>query len=126
MAEAIDVERLGRRLRRVRDERDLTLQDVAKEADVSIATLSRIERGGSKDIDAATLIALTNWLRVKPNEFTEAANPPRLVNKSAATTPEAVELYLRADKNLDKRTAHLLAEMFRAAYAHASKKSVKK
>jgi len=32
------------------------------------------------------------------------------------TTPDVVELHLRADKNLDKRTALALAKMFRAAY----------
>lgn len=117
MAEPVDVERLGHRLRRARKDRGLRLDDVFKTTGVSVATLSRVERGGSKDIDAGTLVSLCNWLGARPEEFRPGAEPPKTSGRrAAASTPEAVELYLRADKNLDQRTAALLAEMFRAAY----------
>lgn len=117
MPEPVDVERLGHRLRRARKDRGLRLDDVFKTTGVSIATLSRVERGGSKDIDAGTLVSLCKWLGVRPEEFRPGAEPLKTSGQRApASTPEAVELYLRADKNLDQRTAALLAEMFRAAY----------
>ena len=117
MPEPIDVERLGQRLRRIREERGLTLEKVSKTIGISVATLSRVERGGSKEIDAGTLVSLCKWMVVKPEEFRSGAEPPRVPGRrTPASTPEAVELYLRADKNLDERTAALLAGMFRAAY----------
>ena len=117
MPEPIDVERLGQRLRRARRDQGVTLEEVFKATGVSVATLSRVERGGSKDIDAGTLVSVCKWMRVRPEEFRPGAEAPKPPSRRApASTPEAVELYLRADKNLDGRTAVLLAEMFRAAY----------
>jgi DNA-binding Xre family transcriptional regulator len=122
MPEPIDVERFGQRLRRTREERGLTLEKVFKATGMSVATLSRIERGGSKEIDAGTMISLCNWMGVKPEDFGLNAAPPKPPGKRTPTsTPEAVELYLRADKNLDQRTAALLSEMFKAAYQQLAK-----
>src|SRR4051794_30143103 len=116
MAEPVDVERLGQRVRRVREDRGLTLEEVSKATEVSVATLSRIERGGSKDVDGGTLVSLCKWVGARPEEFRFNAEPPKTPGKRMpASTPEAVELYLRADKNLEPRTAALLSEMFRAA-----------
>jgi transcriptional regulator with XRE-family HTH domain len=122
MPEPVDVERLGQRLRRARKDRGLTLEDVFKATEVSVATLSRVERGGSKDIDAGTLVCLCEWIGARPDEFRVGADPPKTPGRrTPASTPEAVELYLRADKNLDQRTAALLGEMFRAAYDKLAK-----
>src|ERR1700722_4301531 len=122
MAEPVDVERLGQRLRRVRAQRSFTLEKLSSETGVSVATISRVERGGSKEIDAGTLVSLCKWMGVRSEEFRPGAAPPKPPGgKAAASTPEAVELYLRADKNLEPRTAALLAEMFRAAYEKLSK-----
>ncbi len=122
MPEPIDVERLGQRLRRVRAQREFTLEQLFKATGVSVATISRVERGGSRDIDGGTLVSLCKWMGVRPEEFKPGAEAPELPGgDTAASTPEAVELYLRADKNLDSRTASLLAEMFRAAYEKLAK-----
>jgi transcriptional regulator with XRE-family HTH domain len=122
MPEPIDVERLGQRLRRARRDRGVTLEDVFKTTGISVATLSRVERAGSKDIDAGTLVSICKWMGARPEEFRPGAGPPKTpTRRTPASTPEAVELYLRADKNLDERTAVLLAEMFRAAYEKLAK-----
>ena len=122
MPEPVDVERLGQRLRRVRAERGYTLERLWNETGVSIATLSRVERAGSKEIDGGTLVQLCRWMGVRPEEFRPGAEPPKVPGRKApASTPEAVELYLRADKNLDQRAASLLAEMFKAAYEKLAK-----
>jgi transcriptional regulator with XRE-family HTH domain len=123
MPDFIDVERFGKRLRHVREARGFTLEKVFQATGVSVATLSRIERGGSKEVDAGTFVNLCEWMGARSKEFRLDAKPPKTPGKrSAASTPEAVELYLRADKNLDNRTAALLAEMFRAAYQKLSQK----
>jgi hypothetical protein len=60
----------------------------------------------------------------KPEDFRISAPPPKPPGRrTATTTPEAVELYLRADKNLNQRTAALLSEMFKAAYQKLAKES---
>ena len=53
MPEPIDVGRLGQRLRRARRYRGVTLEDVFKRTGISVATLSRVERAGSKDFPQA-------------------------------------------------------------------------
>lgn len=122
MPEPVDVERLGQRLRRVRKERGITLEQLCNETKVSVATLSRVERGGSKEVEAGTLVQLCGWLGVQPEEFKPGAEPPKVPgHRAPANTPEAVELYLRADKNLDQRAAALLADMFKAAYQRLAK-----
>ena len=117
MAEPVDVAVLGERLKRMRKAREVTLKDVAERTEISIATLSRIERGDAKGIDSPTLLALAKWMGADASEFVE--RPDLEIGKVVTeqhTTPDVVELHLRADKNLDKRTAIALAKMFRAAY----------
>jgi transcriptional regulator with XRE-family HTH domain len=117
VAEPVDVVVLGERLKRMRKAREVTLKDVGERTEISIATLSRIERGDAKSVDSATLLALAKWMGADASEFVE--RPDLDSGKSEAdqnTTPDVVELHLRADKNLDKTTAIALAKMFRAAY----------
>jgi len=115
VAEPVDVVALGERLKRVRRTRQVTLKDVAVQTDLSIATLSRVERGEAKSIDSPTLLALAKWIGAVAHEFLER---PEMDDAGTAprTTPDVVELHLRADPKLDKRTALALARMFRAAY----------
>jgi hypothetical protein len=48
----------------------------------------------------------------------EARTPeyPTHKGKPVDATPDVVDIYLRADKNLDKKTAEALSTMFRTAY----------
>lgn len=122
MPEQVDVVRLGRRLRRIRQERGVRLEQTSKDTGVSVATLSRIERGGSKGIDGTTMLELCRWMGARPDDFRSGAEGPETTRKrTAQSTPETIELYLRADKNLEPRTAELLAEMFKAAYEKLAK-----
>jgi transcriptional regulator with XRE-family HTH domain len=115
VAEQVDVAVLGERLKRARTERAATLKEAAEQMEISIATLSRIERGDAKSVDSPTLLALAKWIGATAQEFLERPEvlPPPAPKQ---TTPDVVELHLRADKRLDKRTAMALAKMFRAAY----------
>jgi transcriptional regulator with XRE-family HTH domain len=121
LPEAIDVKRLGEQLRRVRLRRGYTLKRVSKATKISVATVSRIERGGSDEIGSATLVALAGWMGKPVERFKEnqQAHVPNV--KTRDDTPEVVELYLRADKKLDKRKAIALSRIFRTAYEELSK-----
>ncbi len=116
MAEPVDIAALGERLKRTRTERSATLKDVAQQTEVSIPTLSRIERGDTKSVDSPTLLALAKWMGVTAQEFLAQPEVQVRGQHSQRTTPDVVELHLRADKRLDKQTAVALAKMFRAAY----------
>lgn len=123
MTDGVDVRLLGQHLHRVRKERKKRLTQVWEETGVSIASLSRIERGGSHSIDAKTLLALCDWLGSSVDMFKENPRANVLSTKKSTTTPDAVELHLRADKNLDRKTADVLSTLFRTAYEQMSKKS---
>ena len=123
MAEGVDIGRLGKRLKRVRKQRgDLTLQEVADATKLHIATLSRIERGAAKEVESATLLALASWMGTAVEEFKGMPRPVDRGNKIIEETPDIVELHLRADKKLDKKTATALGNLFRAAYDQLAKK----
>lgn len=116
-----DLARFGRRLREIRSERQMTLKDVFKATKISIPTLSRLERGDAKEVESKTIFALAAWANLPVELFQSKPSPPPSKGKSKAiSVPDVVELHLRADKNLNSRTAELLAKMFRAAYSQAA------
>lgn len=124
MPTKVDVRRLGMLMRSRREREELTLKDVSDQTGLKIPTLSRIERGASRDIEGGTLLTLTRWLGSDPEDIAEGepiAAAAAGKTKVAHTTPDVVELYLRADKNLDKTTAAGLSTLFRTAYATMSK-----
>jgi transcriptional regulator with XRE-family HTH domain len=126
MAEGIDVNWIGQRLRRVRKQRDLTLREVFDETGIPIPTLSRIERGAAKSLDSATLLALSEWMAVSVEELRGIPKSVKKHGKEIQETPDIVELHLRADKNLSKDTALALANLFRTAYEHYTQLQGKK
>src|SRR5437588_12628341 len=112
MTDTLDFKAFGERLRKTRLKRDLTLEQVHKETGISVATLSRIERGEATEVETTRFIALAKWMQVSLDLFSGGA---RALSKHKST-PDAVELHLRADKNLNPQTATSLAKMFRAMY----------
>lgn len=115
MADGVNVKLLGEHLRRTRKERKLRLVQVHLQTGVSVASLSRIERGGSEEISSATLIKLCDWMKQPVEVFKENPEVPTRLRRTQST-PDLVELHLRADRKLDKTTADALAAMFRTAY----------
>lgn len=122
MAEGIDVVRLGRLVRRKRQKKNLSLRELADQLELKIPTLSRIERGASKDLSSATLVALSEWLGKDWIELREQ-KPKSIVRsgKAVEEVPDIVDVYLRADKNLNQETAHALSLLFRTAYENLLK-----
>src|SRR5439155_23437110 len=59
---------VGTRIRQARAARGMSLTDVATRADISVATLSRIERD-KQNIDVGTFLTLMRILEVHPGEL---------------------------------------------------------
>jgi transcriptional regulator with XRE-family HTH domain len=99
---------VSERLRRARKQRNISLRQVGDEIGISPSTLSRIERDAQPDLE--TLNKLIDWLELDRNAVFHSS--PAKANG----TPKQVEVLLRADKNLDPRTAKTLAKIFDTAY----------
>ncbi len=118
MAEGIDVMRLAQMIRTKREQDELTLRDVNAVTGIPVPTISRLERGLSKDIESSTLLPIARWLNASPEDLQEGAPEyPLKRGKPVESTPDVVDIFLRADKNLNRKTADALSTMFRAAYA---------
>ena len=120
----VNTAELGSAIRRRREERGLSLRDVADETGVSASTLSRIENGTGKP-DADNIARLAAWLdmpieRVMHHGHRAATDPNPVVYYPHESTPEIVEAHLRADRQLTPQTAKALSELFRVAYAQFS------
>jgi transcriptional regulator with XRE-family HTH domain len=114
----IDPVALGDRVRAKRRSRNLTIREAASEIGVSAPTLSRVERGTHLP-DPRNLLRLARWagVRIDPVLHTDSRRLRNaVIHDPGASTTEAVELHLRADKNLSRDDADALAEMFRLAY----------
>lgn len=116
MASAIDPAWLGERLAAEREKRGLTLEQVSKATEVSVPTLSRIERGVAKGLNSDTLVKLSDWIGLEVKMLMMEADPVLHRGKPVNSTPDIVALHLRADKNLDHKTAAALATLFRTVY----------
>jgi transcriptional regulator with XRE-family HTH domain len=114
----INVEELGKYIKRRRQSGRLSLRAVAQQTEVSASTLSRIENGTGTP-DAPTIARLARWLNIPLERIVgcdgEAA-PGAVVYYPQESTPDIVEAHLRADRNLTPETAQALAELFRVAY----------
>lgn len=116
-------QRISLLIKAKRREKDLGVREAAKAAKISPATFSRLERGLAATLpDVATLEKLARWLGIGLGQILGDSTRMRKASTPASTTPELVEVHLRADKNLDPDAAKALAEMFKTLYVHATKK----
>jgi len=111
MADEINTQDLAVLVRRKLSQ-GTNLRDAAREAGVSPATLSRVQRGHAPDANA--LVALARWLQIPIDRVLN--NPPRVGASVQGSTLEKVEMHLRADPRLSAETAGRIAEVFRAVY----------
>ena len=119
----VNTAELGNAIRRRREQKALSLRDVAEETGVSASTLSRIENGTGKP-DADNIARLAAWLdmpieRVMHHDRAAAEAKP-VIYYPHESTPEIVEAHLRADRHLTPQTAKALSELFRVAYTQFS------
>jgi transcriptional regulator with XRE-family HTH domain len=122
----IDPVELGDRVRAKRRSKKFSIREAAEEIGVSAPTISRVERGHLPERE--NLLRLARWagVRIDPVLHDSARRVRNaLVHGPDASTVEAVELHLRADKNLSRDDAEALSEMFRLAYDALSAKQTR-
>src|SRR5258705_12189185 len=99
----IDAVDLGDRVRAKRRSKKLSIRQAAEEVGVSAPTISRVERGHLPERE--NLLRLARWagVRIDPvlHDYT-GRRRNAVVHGLDASTVEAVELHLRADKNLSR------------------------
>lgn len=121
METRLAIEKLAALVKTKRGKKGLraTAQEIGE---ISASTLSRIEQGKMPDLD--TFMRLCDWLEVTPEQFFETDGEENVVQSDAQgpilsptmSTTEAIEVHLRADRELDPETAEALANMVKAAY----------
>jgi len=122
----IDAIELAKRVRAKRRSKKLSIREAAEVVGVSAPTISRVERGHVPERE--TLLRLARWagVRIDPVLHENARRVRNtVVHGPDASTLEAVELHLRADKNLSRDDAEALSEMFRLAYDALSAKQAR-
>ena len=103
---ALDAERRSRRC---------TWKQVAKEAQVSASTLTRMAQGRRPDVDS--LAALVTWAGLSADAFVGSDQP--------RPTPGALTMistYLKGDPQLSAEAAEALDQLVKATYEHMRKK----
>ncbi len=109
MAERFHNEAFYAALNATRLGRQLTWKDVAKEADVSASTLTRIGQGKRPDVDG--FAALLNWSGLKAEDFIRDGE------HTEAEPIARVTALLRADPHLSPGNAKVLEDIVMATYA---------
>ena len=103
-----------------RRETGLGVNAAADAADINASTLSRLERRVTPNLpDSKTLKKLASWLSISLEEL--LAIPEHEGTAPTPSTPEVVEVHLRADRKLEPDKAKALAEMFKILYENAVK-----
>ena len=111
MGNYLDISLLAAMLKTKRSKKGL--RETAKEiGNISASTLSRIEHGKMPDIE--TFLLLCDWLEVSPGELFKNTEQSSSIPPNVSQS-EAIEIQLRANKNLDPKIADALAELVKAA-----------
>ncbi|MBZ5615719.1 MAG: helix-turn-helix transcriptional regulator [Acidobacteriia bacterium] len=114
----IDMDQLAHYVQWKMDQQGLSLREAARKARVSAATLSRILRKGRNrprpDVD--TLVKVIRWVDVPIEKIIEPG-ASQLPPVQKTNTPDAIEVHLRADKDLSAEAAEAIGKMVRVAYA---------
>lgn len=110
----VDVGQLGALLRARRAAGGLTLRELQKQLDnaLTASALSRIENGATPELRNVPVIA--GWLGIPMAQIVWPGQPT--ATSGGRSTPEVVEVHLRADKKLSPIAAEVLARTFRVLY----------
>jgi transcriptional regulator with XRE-family HTH domain len=104
VAVVVSMDQLGAELRRQRAGR--SLRDVEAEIGISAATLSRVERGSTPDLEVVRKLAA--WLGVT----VQAAGEEKSEVKTDADLRRTIAVHLRANKRLPQSVAEAIIESF--------------
>ena len=117
---AVDAMQLATRVRAKRESEDLSLRAAAKVLGMSAATISRVESGEHLP-ERDHLLRLADWSGL-PLDAVNRTRRRHEVHAEDANTVEAIELHLRADKDLEPKDAEILVQLVRTAYGQMSKR----
>jgi transcriptional regulator with XRE-family HTH domain len=110
----LDVEALYKALDARRKSRELSWRDVAREAGVSPSTLTRMAQGKRPDVDG--FAALVTWLGVSADSYLRPSLRAKDKSKKAPDTMAMISTFLRANKDLDKKSVDALEDILQAAW----------
>jgi transcriptional regulator with XRE-family HTH domain len=117
---------LGDRVRAKRRSEGLSIRELAAKIGVSAPTLSRVENGRHLP-ERENLLKIARWTGVSIDPPSGGGKRARVRDRAIhapnASTVEAVEMHLRADKTLTRTDADTLSELFRLAYGAVSGRS---
>jgi transcriptional regulator with XRE-family HTH domain len=116
----VDPLELAKRVRAKREGEKLSLRAAGEALGMSAATLSRVESGKHLP-ERDRLLRLADWAEMPLGTAARAARN-RQVHGEDAGTVEAVELHLRADKNLNPDDAETLVQLVKTAYDRMSQR----
>jgi len=114
----IDTEKLVEHLEWKIDQGGFSLREAAAAAGISPATLHRVLRRkkGAAQLDTDILLRLAGWVGVPLENLLQSTQPKKYVVTKQQSTPDAIEVHLRADKNLAPGAARAISMMVRTAY----------
>lgn len=98
---------LGRQVLEYRSREGLSLREAAAASGVPVATLSRIEKGRTPDLE--TFRRLLGWIGESPDRFFSPM-------ERTENTPDAIAVQLRADPALPADAAERIAGIVRDLY----------
>jgi transcriptional regulator with XRE-family HTH domain len=107
--EILDISELGRVIRERRKDNGLSVRQAAQAADVSFATITRVEDGSQPDL--TTFLKLCAWLGRSPSSFFRP-----VAERAVDHLGKALE-HLSADPNLDDKAAEKIVSLVRDLYA---------
>jgi transcriptional regulator with XRE-family HTH domain len=97
-----NIEQFGRRLVAARGSRGV--REIAKEVEISAATLSRVERGYMPDLE--TFAKICRWLKVDPAE---------ILGVDLTVPRPSASVHFKKNQAIHPKTAKALAELIVAA-----------
>lgn len=105
-----DVEAFYAALDGQRQSRKKTWKQIAKEAEVSASTLTRMAQGRRPDVD--TMAALVAWSGLNADDFVKRDE----TDPNDSDTLAKITAYLRADSHLSPEAAEALEAVIKAGY----------
>jgi transcriptional regulator with XRE-family HTH domain len=114
----VDPLELATRVKAKRKAEKMSLRAAGQALGMSAATLSRVETGDHLP-ERDHLLRLASWAGLSL-DAPIGNHRKEQIHSDDASTVEAIELHLRADKNLDSKDADILVNLMHTAYEQMS------
>lgn len=119
---AVNPQELATRVRAKREASKLSVRGAAAALGMSASTISRVETGKHLP-ERDHLLTLAQWSGMSLDSSGITGPQQRPVHSDDAETMEAIELHLRADKDLHPDDADILVGLVKGAYDRMSKRT---